>query len=278
MASAASAETAPWSASTCADTSRLRALQLVGVRHDPADERVAGAGDLGQPRGDHPAGARLRRGERQAHARGRESSTTSSTSARPAGKQNPLQRLGRADARASSARRSAPGSRRRRRGSRSPARRSSVLDPVRVAAGLLGRRAPPSTPPRRRTAAPRRSGGRARASSRRTSSRFERARPEPLELARRAREDDHHAPHVLDDERRRRPGEPHDDGALRHLRLLAHAVLELGIGPPKPLRDRARDRLDLPRAAARRPRAAAPARPRATRRCGRSASGRGRRR
>ena len=74
---------------------------------------------------------------------------------------------------------------------------------------------------------------------------LERARPEPLELGRRAGQDDNRCPAHLEHESRRGAGEPERDCACGKCRLLADAVLEVGVRPPQALGDRARDGADL---------------------------------
>ena len=59
MASATSAETAPWRSISAGSTPSSAALRLVGVGDDAADHVVRGARPLGQTRGHQPAGARL---------------------------------------------------------------------------------------------------------------------------------------------------------------------------------------------------------------------------
>ena len=66
IAAAVSADTAPCSRSTSARHAELPLLDLVRVRDHAADEDVARARDVGQPRADEPARARLGRRERQA--------------------------------------------------------------------------------------------------------------------------------------------------------------------------------------------------------------------
>ena len=74
---------------------------------------------------------------------------------------------------------------------------------------------------------------------------LERARPEPLQLRRRARQDDHDGVPRAEHEARRRAREPERDRALGQRRLLAHARLEVRVRPLQPLRDRTRDLADL---------------------------------
>ena len=71
------------------------------------------------------------------------------------------------------------------------------------------------------------------------------ARPEPLELVRRAGQGDRDAPVVLEEHRRRRPGQAECRGPLREGRLLLHPRLEVRVRPPQALCDPAGERLDL---------------------------------
>ena len=106
--------------------------------------------------------------------------------------------------------------------------------------------------------------------------RLERARPEPLQLARRPGQHDDRAALGLEHERRRRAGDPDDQRALRQRRLLAHALGEVGVRPLEPLGDRPGDRLDLRLQPLRRRRARARPHARRARPSGRRASARGR--
>ena len=75
--------------------------------------------------------------------------------------------------------------------------------------------------------------------------RLERVRPEPLQLGGRAREHDDDAPLAVRDEQAGRgAGEPERDRAVGHRRLLRHPGREVGIRPLEPLGSGARDRLD----------------------------------
>ena len=66
MATATSADTAPWVAIRAAGTASCRFLRLVCVRDDSAHEDVARPGYIGKAAGDQPSRARLRGRERQA--------------------------------------------------------------------------------------------------------------------------------------------------------------------------------------------------------------------
>ena len=71
------------------------------------------------------------------------------------------------------------------------------------------------------------------------------ARPEPLELGRRPREDDRDRAPGVEVEPGRCTGEPERNRRGRQRRLLAHTRSKVRIGAPEPLCDAARDRLDL---------------------------------
>ena len=74
----------------------------------------------------------------------------------------------------------------------------------------------------------------------------DRVRPEPAQLGRRAREARSPAAAVvLEENRRRRPGEPERDAALREGGLLADSGHEVAEGAPEALGDAARKRFDL---------------------------------
>ena len=75
---------------------------------------------------------------------------------------------------------------------------------------------------------------------------LERPRPEPLQLAWRARKDDHDAVSGVENDAGCRSREPERDRALGKRRLLAHAGRELRIRAAEPLGDRTRDGSDLP--------------------------------
>ena len=74
---------------------------------------------------------------------------------------------------------------------------------------------------------------------------LERRSPQPSKLRRRPGQDDSHGAARFHDEARSRAGDPDHPPPLGHRRLLAHALLELGVRPPEPLRDPPRDALDL---------------------------------
>ena len=125
------------------------------------------------------------------------------------------------------------------------ARADRHLEPVAVAAGLLeGLRdlrlagaEEAQRPPQRRRAPVEHAahvGG------------FERPRPEPLQLRRRPGQHDHRRPVRVDDEAGRGAGEAEDRRGLGHGRLLGDPVREVRVRPLHPLRDHARDALDLP--------------------------------
>ena len=77
--------------------------------------------------------------------------------------------------------------------------------------------------------------------------RLEHPRPEGLQLPWRPRERDRNRPDRIEDERRRRADETDDDRAFRDRRLLAHAVLEVGVGTIQARGDAAGDLFDLSR-------------------------------
>ena len=182
-------------------------LDLVRVGDDRHREHVARARDRREPGGDEPARARLRR-RRACSPRSRQrSSTISSTDRRPSERgsgssRSRERRLERAPALLGRRAR-----RRGRRGSRSRGRRSSPRPRPR-------RRPPPASAcatadspgPKKRSV--RRSGGVAAVEHRPHGFDLERPRPEPLQLARRARQDDDRRPVRVDDEAGRRAGEP----------------------------------------------------------------------
>ena len=74
----------------------------------------------------------------------------------------------------------------------------------------------------------------------------ERAGPQPAQLGRRARQHDEDAAARVEDTSGRRAGEAERDGALGQRGLLLDARLEVGVRSAQPLRDPARNRLDLP--------------------------------
>ena len=74
--------------------------------------------------------------------------------------------------------------------------------------------------------------------------RLEHARPELLQLSGRPGKRHRDAAAEVEHERRRRSGEPGEDRALGHDRLLAHPVRELGVGTTQPLGHGARACLD----------------------------------
>ena len=124
------------------------------------------------------------------------------------------------------------------------ARADRHLEPVSVTPGFLERlrdlrlagTEEPERPPERRPAAVEHAPDRIR---------LERLRPEPLELGRRPRKHDDRRPVRVDDEARRRAGEPEDVSTLGHLRLLGHTLREVRVRALHPLRGHARDALDL---------------------------------
>ena len=71
------------------------------------------------------------------------------------------------------------------------------------------------------------------------------APPQALQLGRRPGQHDDDGLAAVEDETRRRPGEPEREGAIGNRCLLAHAGLEVDVGPPQPLGEGPRDRADL---------------------------------
>ena len=171
------------------------------------------ARDRGQRGGDEAAGARLRRRERPAERAAAVEHDLLDPA--PVGRvEEPPEPLRRAPSSSSSSRSSALGS----------ATRSTWISKLR--AQIVTSSPSPSPPaswkacatcdspgPKKRSV--RRSGGVPRSSTRRTLGGLERARPEPLQLGRRARQHDHRRPVRLDDEAGRGAGEPEDRGRTR---------------------------------------------------------------
>ena len=280
IAAAASADTAPCASSTSAGHAELAlASPRPRTRRRRRGRRRSSPGTSRQPRRDEPAGARLGGRERQpARAAEREHELLD----RPlvAREQVPLERLERAPPRARPRAASAPGS----------TTRSTWISKSR--AQIVASTPSPSPPasrerPRdRRLAraeeaehAPCRAASRARAAARH-GLRLERARPEPLQLARRpGQHDDDATPSCSRTSPGAVPARPSDDRALGDRRLLADAGLEVRVRPPQPLaRTRARCRRSRASQLLVEDERAARSRARPARPCGRRGSARGRRR
>ena len=124
---ATSSDTAPWAASVAAAHAQHRLLGGVGIGHEAAVEDVGRAGDVGDRRADHAAGAAFRRGD---HA--------------PARAGRGEKALGRASCVDQQPVRDAGGDDRRRTPPSSPARCRRASRPPHRRAGRPGRRAPAS--------------------------------------------------------------------------------------------------------------------------------------
>ena len=261
IAAAVSAETAPCRSSISSGHAELARLHLVRVRDDGADEDVARARDRRQPRRHEPARARLGRRERQPALAAElehelldrplvlgEQVRADALAQRRSELVRPLPTAG-VDEEVDVDLEVARADRRR--------------DPVALAPGLLERARDLPTRSRRRSGARAARASRAREQDRRTGSASSARGQSRCSSGGGPGKHDDRAALGLEHEAGRRAGEPERRRAPSGTRrLLADARLEVGVRPPQPLRDRARDRLDLGLQARRRRTARAPRRAR----------------